>query len=102
MVLDPKKKKDGKTDDQKVKDKDKELADKGFLEEDDDFEEFLPDGIYFNKIIFSFLKLFILDYQSELDTEEVHTVNIWEDDWDDDNIEDDFSEQLKYGVNFFL
>ena len=24
-------------------------------------------------------------------------VNVWEDNWDDDNIEDDFSNQLRYG-----
>ncbi len=25
-------------------------------------------------------------------------VNVWEDNWDDDNIEDDFSQQLRYSL----
>jgi len=25
-------------------------------------------------------------------------VNVWEDNWDDDNVEDDFSQQLRYSL----
>lgn len=36
------------------------------------------------------------DWKDKMDEEdEVEPVNIWEDNWDDDNIEDDFSKQLK-------
>ncbi|KAH9418917.1 hypothetical protein DERP_004245 [Dermatophagoides pteronyssinus] len=51
--------------------------DLGFLEEDDDFEEFPAENY------------------DILENEDIEPVNIWEDDWDDDNIEDDFSTQLK-------
>lgn len=29
--------------------------------------------------------------------EDAEDINVWEDNWDDDNIEDDFSEQLRWG-----
>ncbi|KAH9505982.1 26S proteasome complex subunit [Dermatophagoides farinae] len=51
--------------------------DLGFLEEDDDFEEFPAENY------------------DLLENDDIEPVNIWEDDWDDDNIEDDFSAQLK-------
>ena len=28
--------------------------------------------------------------------EDKSDVNVWEDNWDDDNVEDDFSQQLRY------
>ena len=31
----------------------------------------------------------------EDDEDDIERVNIWEDNWDDDNIEEDFSKQLK-------
>ena len=36
--------------------------------------------------------------------EEEDDIKVWEDNWDDDNIEDDFSQQLKYVIciNFSL
>lgn len=40
----------------------------------------------------------------DLENDEIEPVNIWEDNWDDDNIEDDFSLQLKYfenSINYF-
>ncbi|EPZ33797.1 hypothetical protein ROZALSC1DRAFT_29497 [Rozella allomycis CSF55] len=46
------------------------------LEEDDEFEEFLAE-----------------DWNE--DEEEILDVNQWEDNWDDDNVEDDFSIQLR-------
>ncbi|KAH8403074.1 hypothetical protein KR222_004167 [Zaprionus bogoriensis] len=49
--------------------------DLGLLEEDDEFEEFPAE-----------------DFRVADDVEEP---NVWEDNWDDDNVEDDFSQQLK-------
>jgi len=46
------------------------------LEEDDEFEEFPAE-----------------DWTGA--DEDQGDVNVWEDNWDDDNIEDDFSQQLK-------
>jgi len=39
-----------------------------------------------------FLITFIVDFRVGDDEEEL---NVWEDNWDDDNVEDDFSQQLK-------
>ncbi|CAB0009717.1 unnamed protein product [Nesidiocoris tenuis] len=50
--------------------------DLGLLEEDDEFEEF-PTENWTGK--------------DEDDTD----INIWEDNWDDENVEDDFSLQLR-------
>ncbi|KAI8575198.1 hypothetical protein K450DRAFT_262854 [Umbelopsis ramanniana AG] len=48
----------------------------GALEEDDEFEEFAAE-----------------DWEeTEEDTEDAH---FWEDNWDDDDVEDDFSKQLR-------
>merc|ERR1712150_461071 len=51
-------------------------GDLGLLEEDDEFEEFPAE-----------------DWTSR--DEDPSDVNVWEDNWDDDNVEDDFSVQLK-------
>ncbi|XP_005094467.1 26S proteasome complex subunit SEM1 [Aplysia californica] len=50
--------------------------DLGLLEEDDEFEEFPAE-----------------DWNGE--EEEPEDINVWEDNWDDDNIDDDFSKQLR-------
>ena len=50
--------------------------DLGLLEEDDEFEEFPAE-----------------DWTGA--DEDQGDVNVWEDNWDDDNVEDDFSSQLK-------
>ncbi|KAH8255704.1 hypothetical protein KR038_009054 [Drosophila bunnanda] len=65
---------------EKEKEKEKEETnnkseDLGLLEEDDEFEEFPAE-----------------DFKVGDDEEEL---NVWEDNWDDDNVEDDFSQQLK-------
>uniref|UniRef100_A0A2I2ZVP6 26S proteasome complex subunit SEM1 n=1 Tax=Gorilla gorilla gorilla TaxID=9595 RepID=A0A2I2ZVP6_GORGO len=52
----------------------KQLVDLGFLEEDDEFEEFPAED------------------WADLDEDE--DAHVWEDNWDDDNVEDDFSNQL--------
>ncbi|KAK9720073.1 26S proteasome complex subunit SEM1 [Basidiobolus ranarum] len=46
------------------------------LEEDDEFEEFPAE-----------------DWN---ETEEDQDTHLWEDNWDDDDVEDDFSQQLRY------
>ncbi|KAG1596216.1 hypothetical protein G6F48_000102 [Rhizopus delemar] len=53
----------------------KNLAALGVLEEDDEFEEFAAE-----------------DWGEEEDQNDAH---FWEDNWDDDDIEDDFSKQLR-------
>lgn len=50
--------------------------DLGLLEEDDEFEEFPAE-----------------DWTGA--DEDQGDVNVWEDNWDDDNVEDDFSQQLR-------
>ena len=50
-------------------------VDLGLLEGDDEFEEFPVD--------------------SAQAVEEDKEANVWEDNWDDDNVEDDFAEQLR-------
>ncbi|XP_002156336.1 26S proteasome complex subunit SEM1 isoform X1 [Hydra vulgaris] len=58
-----------------LKDNEKKF-DLGALEEDDDFEEFPTE-----------------DWTEK--NENAEDLHVWEDDWDDDNIEDDFSQQLR-------
>ncbi|XP_040820746.1 26S proteasome complex subunit SEM1 isoform X1 [Ochotona curzoniae] len=53
----------------------KQPADLGLLEEDDEFEEFPAE-----------------DWAGLDEDEDAH---VWEDNWDDDNVEDDFSNQLR-------
>jgi hypothetical protein len=56
--------------------------DLGILEEDDEFEEFETE-----------------DWAQGV---EVEAENLWEDNWDDDNIEDDFTIQLRFlFINLF-
>merc|ERR1712226_660272 len=57
-------------------DKQQKKPDLGLLEEDDEFEEFPAE-----------------DWAG--DEEEADDVNVWEDNWDDDNVGDDFSKQLR-------
>jgi len=51
------------------------VADLGLLEEDDEFEEF--------------------PVEEEVSGDEGEANIVWEDNWDDDTIEDDFSNQLR-------
>lgn len=65
----------------------KQPVDLGLLEEDDEFEEFPAE-----------------DWAGLDEDEDAH---VWEDNWDDDNVEDDFSNQLraeleKHGYKFHL
>lgn len=57
-----------------------------FLEADDDFEEFPMEEWDKEKRESAMM---------EDDEDDIERVNIWEDNWDDDNIEEDFSKQLK-------
>jgi 26 proteasome complex subunit DSS1 len=52
-------------------------VDLGLLEEDDEFEEFPAHEL------------------GRTETEEEKDMNVWEDNWDDDVVEDDFSNQLR-------
>ena len=58
-----------------TEDKTDSKVDLGLLEEDDEFEEFPVDKVKA--------------------AEEDKEVNVWEDNWDDDNVEDDFANQLR-------
>ena len=58
------------------KEEKKKAVDLGLLEEDDEFEEFPAEE---------------WDQKDEDETD----VNVWEDNWDDDTVEDDFSLQLR-------
>ena len=58
-----------------TEDKTDSKVDLGLLEEDDEFEEFPVDKVKA--------------------AEEDKDVNVWEDNWDDDNVEDDFANQLR-------
>ncbi|KAK4296508.1 hypothetical protein Pmani_030998 [Petrolisthes manimaculis] len=58
----------------------KPKIDLGLLEEDDEFEEFPAE-----------------DWGAA--EEDAEDINVWEDNWDDDNIEDDFSQQLRAELN---
>ena len=59
-----------------TEDKSDTKVDLGLLEEDDEFEEFPPDS-------------------AQAAAEEDKEVSVWEDNWDDDNVEDDFAQQLR-------
>ncbi|PAA93164.1 hypothetical protein BOX15_Mlig009011g1 [Macrostomum lignano] len=72
------------------KDKDKESSsaganaspkkDVGMLEDDDEFEEFPTED---------------WGPADEEGSDDPDAVNVWEDNWDDDDVEDDFSKQLR-------
>lgn len=82
-------------------DKQKNTLDIGLLEEDDEFEEFPVEGkclylIATCKSTWNNLRIclfWILEWTSQ--DEEDKEANVWEDNWDDDNVEDDFSVQLR-------
>uniref|UniRef100_A0A3B3WRZ5 26S proteasome complex subunit SEM1 n=1 Tax=Poecilia mexicana TaxID=48701 RepID=A0A3B3WRZ5_9TELE len=60
----------------------KQTVDLGLLEEDDEFEEFPAE-----------------DWTGLDEDEDAH---VWEDNWDDDNVEDDFSNQLRRTCDHFV
>lgn len=90
----------------KDKDKNNQLN-LGCLEEDDEFEEFPVEGLYQNRQIHhesSLLRLAYIELISKFSflplewadgKENEDEVNVWEDNWDDDNVEDDFNNQLR-------
>ena len=59
-----------------AEDKAEAKVDLGLLEEDDEFEEFPADEV-------------------SKEGDEDKDVNVWEDNWDDDKVEDDFANQLR-------
>ena len=74
----------------------KKAVDLGLLEEDDEFEEFPAEGKNWSLALWQ-LKWFLCPWIVEWDAkqEDQTDVNVWEDNWDDDAIEDDFSIQLR-------
>lgn len=77
-------------------DKQKNTLDIGLLEEDDEFEEFPVEGNYYNSLlIYIFHIIFSWFQEWTSQDEEDKEANVWEDNWDDDNVEDDFSVQLR-------
>ena len=72
----------------------KKAVDLGLLEEDDEFEEFPAEGLW--RKVRHFTRCFNV-FVSEWDgkQEDQADVNVWEDNWDDDAVEDDFSVQLR-------
>lgn len=70
-------------------------GDLGLLEEDDEFEEFPAEGIFWLLRCVSVCNIVVtfLDFNAVQEDED--DVNVWEDNWDDDNVEDDFNVQLK-------
>ncbi len=63
--------------------KDSGKVELGLLEEDDEFEEFETEEWSEN--------------DKDLTENANGDQNLWEDNWDDDNVEDDFTLQLRYG-----
>lgn len=76
----------------------KKVVDLGLLEQDDEFEEFPAEGErYLNPFSISWCGLISWKKFTEWDQkdEDQTDVNVWEDNWDDDVVEDDFSVQLR-------
>lgn len=74
----------------------KAKLDLGLLEEDDEFEEFPVEGnIKVNSSPKDLLKFvfFPLDWQDK--DKDNADISVWEDNWEDDNVEDDFNKQLR-------
>ena len=71
----------------------KKAVDLGKLEEDDEFEEFPTKGknFWYSGRSTPDFSTFFLGWNGKTDEDDV---NVWEDNWDDDAIEDDFSVQL--------
>ncbi|CAG8442208.1 5903_t:CDS:2 [Funneliformis caledonium] len=75
----------------------------GALEEDDEFEEFASEEVEkWNPLtliqIWSLSFNFALDTLDWNETEEDQETHLWEDNWDDEDVEDDFSKQLRLEI----
>lgn len=71
-------------------------TDLGLLEEDDEFEEFPVEGPKRSGRRRCSIRIDFLSFSDWTATEEDQgDVHVWEDNWDDDNVEDDFSKQLR-------
>jgi hypothetical protein len=68
-------------------------AEQSLFEEDDEFEEFPTEGRagYFLVVSASFFACLDWDESGEDSSDK----QLWEDNWDDDNVEDEFSCQLR-------
>ncbi|XP_038248396.1 26S proteasome complex subunit SEM1 isoform X1 [Dermochelys coriacea] len=70
----------------------KQPVDLGLLEEDDEFEEFPAEEAKIGVIQQSSSSPHTENWAGLDEDEDAH---VWEDNWDDDNVEDDFSNQLR-------
>ena len=70
------------------------------FEEDDEFEEFPAEGTL-TICVQMWCALFRTSTNVDWDEREEDSGDrqLWEDNWDDDNVEDDFSCQLRYDIN---
>ena len=69
--------------------------DLGLLEEDDEFEEFPAEGErrQDDDVCAFIIGSFFAEWDGK--DEDQEDANVWDDNWDDDTVEDDFSVQLK-------
>ena len=81
--------------DESSSNKAKPVIDLGILEADDDFEEFPADGMYTSRQFPMLNK----DCATGL-CEDTGEINVWEDNWDDDIVEEEFSTLLRLLVFF--
>ena len=74
----------------------------GALEEDDEFEEFAAEGMRRREqcCVCSLALCAGADW-NEAD-EDHKDIELWDDNWDDDNVEDDFTVQLRYAIDGFV
>lgn len=72
----------------------KPKLDLGVLEEDDEFEEFPVEGIFLVNITNIIKTCNVIDWTGK--EKDDQDISVWEDNWEDDNIEDDFNKQLRY------
>ena len=63
------------------------------LEDDDDFEEFPTEGRLSSRVVIYEESDVTIDWTAA--DEDAEDTQMWEDNWDDDNVEDDFSTQLR-------
>ena len=76
------------------------------LEDDDDFEEFPTEGktvgntmtLVYVAHMKSITRILYICVDWTTADEDAEDTQMWEDNWDDDNVEDDFSMQLRYVI----
>lgn len=73
----------------------KPKLDLGVLEEDDEFEEFPVEGKFLRLclVVIGHIWIDLLDWTGKEKDEQ--DISVWEDNWEDDDIEDEFNKQLR-------